>query len=98
MLVFPLKLLLIFNIPWEAVEVAELPENGRQDSKLNSGDIYLFYRRERFFMIRAVKHWDRLPREVLEAPTLGTLKVRLDRSSEHPDLLQMLLFVERKLG
>ena len=28
--------------------------------------------------IKAVKHWHRLPREVVDAPSLETLKVRLD--------------------
>ena len=35
--------------------------------------------RRQFFMIMAVKHWHRLPREV-DAPSLETLKVRLERA------------------
>ncbi|KAK4810746.1 hypothetical protein QYF61_007720 [Mycteria americana] len=34
--------------------------------------------RKRFFTMRVVKHWNRLPREVVDAPSLETLKVRLD--------------------
>jgi len=37
-------------------------------------------RRKTFYMIRVVKHWNRLLGEVVEAPTLGTFKVRLDRA------------------
>ncbi|KFV89111.1 hypothetical protein N327_11643, partial [Fulmarus glacialis] len=36
--------------------------------------------RKKFFTMRVVNHWQRLPREVLDAPSLGTFKVRLDRA------------------
>ncbi len=33
--------------------------------------------RKTFFTLRVVKHWHRLPREVKDAPSLETFKVRL---------------------
>jgi len=34
--------------------------------------------RKKFFTMRMVKHWNGLPREVLDAPSLATFKVRLN--------------------
>ncbi|KFW92377.1 hypothetical protein N336_02875, partial [Phalacrocorax carbo] len=36
--------------------------------------------RKKIFTVRLVKHWNSLPREVVDAPSLETFKVRLDRA------------------
>jgi len=37
--------------------------------------------RKNFFTLRVIEHWNRLPREVVESPSLEIFKTRLTRSS-----------------
>ena len=34
--------------------------------------------RKKFFTVRVVRHWNRLPREVMDAPSLEVFEARMD--------------------
>jgi len=51
--------------------------------------------RKKFFTMRVVKHWHRLPRNVMDAPVLETFKVRLDWALSSLIWLKMSLPVAR---
>jgi len=54
--------------------------------------------RKNFFTMGVGKHWNRLPREVVEAPSLKTFKARLDRALSNLVELKMSLLTARGLG
>jgi len=46
-----------------------------------------------FFTIKVVRHWNSSPGEMMDAPSLETLMVRLDGALSIPVLLQVSLFI-----
>jgi len=42
------------------------------------GEVQTGYKKKNMFTVRVMRHWHRLPREVVNAPSLETHKVSLD--------------------
>ena len=54
-------------------------------------------RRKKYFTVRVVKHWDRLPGEAVEDPSLETFKARLDGALSNVIQLKISLFSAERL-
>jgi len=54
--------------------------------------------RKMYFIVRVVRHWNRLPRDVVEASYLESLKARLDHAVSNLIKLQVSLCIARDLG
>jgi len=54
--------------------------------------------RKKFFMMRVVRHWHRLPKEVLDAPSLETFKAKLDGAPSNLIKLKVSLLTAGGLG
>ena len=52
---------------------------------------------KKFFTQRVVRHWHRLPREVVDAPSLDTFKVRMEGHLSNLVELWMSLFIAGEL-
>ena len=48
--------------------------------KLEEGIFRLDISRTQIFTVMVVKYWNKLLKEVVDAPSLGTFKIRLDRA------------------
>jgi len=65
--------------------------------KLKEGGLRLDTRKK-LFTVRVVKLWHRLPREVVDASSLETFQVRLDRALSNLMELKMSLLIAGGLG
>jgi len=58
---------------------------------------FRFGRRKKSFIVRLVKHWHRLPRDLVDALSLETFKVRLDQALSNLMKLSMPLSIAGEL-
>ena len=66
---------LIFHSPQNVSDMDVL--EAWQELKLKEGRFRLHIR-DKFFMMKVMKYWHRLPRQAVDAPSVETFKARLD--------------------
>lgn len=78
---------LLFNYPFlsraqrlKKITIAIYLSVLRQGTIEGSKIPFRLYIRKKFFSMRVVKHWNKLPRRVADVPSLETFDVRLDRA------------------
>ncbi|KAM9519930.1 suppressor of IKBKE 1 isoform 1-T1 [Guaruba guarouba] len=49
--------------------------------------------RKKFFLVRVVRHWHRVPKDAVNTPSLAVFKAKLDRASGHMVLRKVSLLV-----
>ena len=63
---------------WEGLLIRECSDRTRDNGfKLKEGRLKVDIRKK-FFTVRAVRHWNQLPKEVADGPSLAVFKARLD--------------------
>jgi len=62
-----------------AINTASLPTVSVTNKGIKEGRFRLYTRKKSDGVMVVVRHWNRLPRDVVDAPSLETFKARLDK-------------------